>query len=92
MSVTISSEEPAYLACTWQPVDASKGFTHSGCAYPSHATRLSCPSPVPTFVGRPLEDELLEPHAATTTVIAARTAASAQSIFASLIGSSPLLD
>ena len=30
--VTISSEEPAYLACTTQPVCASNGFTHSGCA------------------------------------------------------------
>ena len=32
ISVTISSEEPAYLACTSQPVCFSNGFTHSGCA------------------------------------------------------------
>ena len=32
ISVTISSEEPAYLACTLQPVCFSNGLTHSGCA------------------------------------------------------------
>ena len=31
MSVTISSEEPAYFACTVQPVDFSNGFTHCPC-------------------------------------------------------------
>ena len=28
ISVTISSEEPAYLLVTWQPVFFSNGFTH----------------------------------------------------------------
>ena len=31
ISVTISSEEPAYLALTLQPVCCSNGLTHSGC-------------------------------------------------------------
>ena len=31
ISVTISSEEPAYLLVTMHPVCFSKGFTHSGC-------------------------------------------------------------
>jgi hypothetical protein len=30
MSVTISSEEPAYFACTLQPLCCSKGLTHFG--------------------------------------------------------------
>ena len=29
---TISLEEPAYLALTWQPVACSNGFTHWGWA------------------------------------------------------------
>ena len=32
ISDTISLEEPAYLAFTWQPVGFSNGLTHSGCA------------------------------------------------------------
>jgi hypothetical protein len=32
ISETISFDEPAYLALTWQPVCASKGFTQSGWA------------------------------------------------------------
>src|ERR1700741_2493783 len=64
ISVTISSEEPAYLACTRQPVWASKGFTQAGSAYPSQATRFSWPSPGPILVGRLLAELLLElPHA-----------------------------
>ncbi len=31
MSVTISSEEPAYFAFTWHPVAFSNGLTHCGC-------------------------------------------------------------
>ncbi len=31
ISVTISSDEPAYLAWTVQPVAFSNGFTHCGC-------------------------------------------------------------
>ena len=31
MSVTISSDEPAYLRLTLQPVCCSNGLTHSGC-------------------------------------------------------------
>ena len=31
MSVTISSEEPAYFACTVQPVAFWNGLTHWGC-------------------------------------------------------------
>src|SRR3954454_15170951 len=78
MSVTISSEEPAYLACTWQPVCFWKGLTHCGCVDPSHATRLSRPSPGPIFVGRfeaalpppppPLLLSSLPPHAASTNI------------------------
>ncbi len=30
MSVTISSDEPAYFALTWQPVACSNGLTHCG--------------------------------------------------------------
>ena len=30
ISVTIWSEVPAYVACTWQPVCCSNGLTHSG--------------------------------------------------------------
>src|SRR6266496_1210408 len=52
MSATISSDEPAYLALTLQPVCCSNGLVQSGCAYPSHATRLSWPSPGPMLVGR----------------------------------------
>src|SRR6266567_1550261 len=52
MSATISSEEPAYLAFTLQPVCCSNGLAQSGWAYPSHATRLSWPSPGPMLVGR----------------------------------------
>ncbi len=29
--VTISSDEPAYFACTRHPVCFSNGFTHCGC-------------------------------------------------------------
>src|SRR3954467_11389607 len=52
ISVTISSEEPAYLAFTLQPVPWGNGFTQSGRVRPSHATRLSCPSPAPIDCGR----------------------------------------
>jgi hypothetical protein len=31
ISVTISSDEPAYLALTLQPVRFSNGLTHCGC-------------------------------------------------------------
>ena len=31
ISETISSDEPAYFACTWQPVFVWNGFTHWGC-------------------------------------------------------------
>src|SRR3954469_11398175 len=52
ISVTISSDEPAYLLVTLQPVCCSNGFTHCGCVSPSHATRLSLPAPVPIELGR----------------------------------------
>src|SRR5947209_13998429 len=51
ISDTISLEDPAYFALTWQPVAASNGLTHCGWAYPSHAIRLSFPSVLPTEVG-----------------------------------------
>src|SRR5580765_7473049 len=44
ISVTISSDEPAYLALTWQPVAFSNGLTHCGWVYPSQAIRLSLPA------------------------------------------------
>src|SRR5690349_4880405 len=85
ISVTISSEEPAYLACTWHPVEASNGFTHAGSAYPSHATRFNWPSPAPIAVGRleVLLDEL--PQAAAPSTMAARTTPSATSILLRLM-------
>src|SRR2546426_6373047 len=49
ISVTISSEEPPYFARTLQPVALVNGFTHCGCVYPSHAIRLSEPSPLAIF-------------------------------------------
>src|SRR5438093_13098610 len=59
MSVTISSEEPPYLARTLQPVALVNGFTHWGWVYPSHAIRLRAPSPFPILVivdGPPLAE------------------------------------
>src|SRR5207247_6166492 len=70
---TISSDEPAYFALTLQPVAFVNGFTHCGCVYPSHPTRLSWPSPLPIVVGSPLP--ALTPAAATHNA-AAKTARS----------------
>src|SRR5436309_7723966 len=50
ISVTISFEEPAYLAFTLQPVCCSNGLTHCGWVYPSQAITFSTPSPLPTWV------------------------------------------
>src|ERR1700687_1038246 len=47
ISATIWSEVPAYVACTWQPVCFSNGFTHCGCRSPSQAISFSVPSPLP---------------------------------------------
>src|SRR4051812_12015074 len=49
--VTISFEEPAYLACTWQPVAFWNGSPQWGCVYPPHAPRWSAPSPAPIVCG-----------------------------------------
>src|SRR5487761_646546 len=55
MRVTISSDEPAYFAVTWQPVvfsnDSIDGELHVGSTYPSHAIRFNLPSPRPMAVG-----------------------------------------
>src|SRR5207247_8674803 len=51
ISVTISSDEPAYLALTWHPVCCWNGCTQSFSAYPSQAIRFNCPSPAPIDVG-----------------------------------------
>src|SRR5438132_996187 len=51
ISVTISSDEPAYLALTWQFVCCWKGCTQSFSVYPSQAIRFNCPSPAPIDVG-----------------------------------------
>src|SRR4051794_30945343 len=78
MSVTISFEEPPYLACTWHPVAFVNGFTLCGCVSPSRAITLGWPSPGPIFGGGfdaalspppPLLDDLLsfeEPQPAAT--------------------------
>src|ERR1035437_1789462 len=50
MRVTMSFEEPGYIALTLHPVVAVNGFTHDVSAYPSHAIRLSWPSPAPIVV------------------------------------------
>ncbi len=50
ISVTISSDEPAYFACTLQPLCCSNGFTHFASRYPSHAIIVSFPSPFPEAV------------------------------------------
>src|SRR3954454_13730566 len=68
MRVTISSDEPPYLAETWQPVCFSKGLTHCGWRYPAQVMSLSLPSRGPIFVGRfdawpPPPPLLLLPHA-----------------------------
>src|SRR3954469_14905625 len=52
MSVTISFDEPPYLALTWQPLAFSNGLTHCGWVYPSHAMTFSLPSPGPIFCGK----------------------------------------
>src|SRR6266478_229448 len=51
MRLTISSDDPAYFALTLHPVLAVNCFTHESSTYPSHAIRLSWPSPAPTEVG-----------------------------------------
>src|SRR3954470_7534013 len=55
MSVTISSEEPATLLLTLQPVAFVNGVTQSGSpdllppmAWPAQRTRSPSPSPAPT--------------------------------------------
>src|SRR5437879_18162 len=56
--VTISSEVPATLVLTLQPVACSKGWTQStflsldpSSAYPAQATRLPWPAPAPSVCG-----------------------------------------
>src|SRR5438105_8538346 len=78
MSATIWSEDPAYLAFTWQPVCCSNGLTHCGCVYPSHAMTLSCPSPLPMCVSMFAllgPDEPPPPHADSATLTAVSAAA-----------------
>src|SRR4029079_19098815 len=54
MSVTISSDVPAYFGWILQPVCFTKGFTHFASRYPSQAIIVSLPSPLPIFDGNPL--------------------------------------
>src|SRR5262245_4664173 len=51
MRLNMSFDEPAYFALTLHPVCFSNGLTQSGCVYPSHAIRVSLPSPFPTVDG-----------------------------------------
>src|SRR3954464_1235960 len=55
ISVTISSDDPATLLLTLQPVCCVNGVTQSGSpfllpsiTYPAHETRSTSPSPAPT--------------------------------------------
>ena len=49
ISATISSEEPAYLALTLQPVCFSNGLTHCRLAVALPGDQVELPSPLPIF-------------------------------------------
>ena len=88
INVTISSEEPAYLGCTTQPVAASKGLTHFGfgVAFPGHQVQLPLAlADRGRQVARGRCCCLELPQAAAPRTNALHNAASAQSIFASFI-------
>src|SRR6476659_5412573 len=49
--LNMSLELPAYFVVTSHPVAFSNGAPHCFSVYPSHATSVSFPSPLPTDVG-----------------------------------------